>query len=108
MGFKFYIDWGNNASFADGIDDISAYVMGAKWRLGMRRMYQSVGDESTLELALNNASGRFNPENSSSPLYGNVQPRRRVRVVWDNGVTQTDMILVWIEKIEPDWEPDRK
>src|SRR5574341_862694 len=105
MSFRFYVDWNNNASFADSGDEITDCVMAASWKLGMREIYQGVADESTLELTLNNADGRFNPENASGPYYGNILPRRTVKVVWDNGTTQSPMIFAWIDKIRAEHVP---
>jgi len=45
-------------------------------------------EAGTLDLLLDNRSARFNPENSSGPYYGNLVPKRQVRVWARSGATE--------------------
>ena len=57
------IDWDRNGNFTGTYDDVTQYVLFARWFLGMRQPYQDDADDSMLELVLNNADKRFSPEN---------------------------------------------
>lgn len=94
------VDWDGDASFADPIDDITQYVIGADWRLGMSKAWQTICDEPTLNLTLRNTDGRFNPERTDSPLYGYLLPNKRIKITKDGTVK-------WIgftDTFTSDWE----
>jgi hypothetical protein len=79
--WRVVVDWNNDNEFSDSGEDITAYVAKMKWRLGCRRAFQLMTDEPTATIDLINTDGRFNPENSSSPLYPNVLPQRRIKIL---------------------------
>ena len=80
MSLQVLVDWADSGDFAGAHDDITADVMRASWRLGARKAYQTVADESVLDLTLHNAGDKYTPENTSSPLSGLMLPGRRVVV----------------------------
>jgi hypothetical protein len=80
--WRIYIDWTDTVTYVD----MTPYVIDAQWSLGMGRPYQMTADESILTLTMSNADGRFAPEKTSGPYYGNMLPRRRVRVDHDGNV----------------------
>jgi hypothetical protein len=95
------VDWERTGNFNGTYDDVTSRVMNANWFLGMRKPYQDMGDDSMLELVLNNSDKRFSPENTSSPLSGDLAPFRPVRVQSNDGTTTRSHYTGWIEKIEP-------
>jgi len=99
----FEVDWDRDGNWDDANEDISAYVMGARWNLGMRRAYQDTADEARLQLTLRNDDKRFSPEYASSPYYGELLPQRllRVRSVYNGGTISHWQ--GWVERIQPEW-----
>src|SRR4051812_34691000 len=86
------VDWQNNGTFTDAMDDITDRVRDV--------VSASYGRDQTTALSpviagrggfdLDNRSKAYSPRNASSPLFGNLKPRRKVlitRVV--SGVTYT-------------------
>lgn len=49
-------------------DDISSYVLAAKWGGGRRKVSELIGYEGTAEITVNNQSRIFSPSNTDSPL----------------------------------------
>ncbi len=102
---KVRIDWDNDGTFTGTYDDVTADVMSVDWSLGFRQIYQPIGDESTCNIVLENLDRRYLPENSNSPLTGNIRPNRRISIVYDVDGTETTFWTGWIEFIQPDWLP---
>ena len=100
--FQFLIDWDNDNDFSDFYEDISEYVRSAVWSIGMSQPYQLVGDEMRLELSLNNHDKRFSPDNTSSPYYEELVPRRRIKIISSYEGTERTMYLGYIDSIEVD------
>lgn len=101
--WRFLVDWDNDDDFADSYENITDYVLSAKWKLGMQKAYQDVADESTLDLTLRNDDRRFSPEYSSSPYYGELLPQRRVQVESVYSGSTVVHWTGWIEDVQPDW-----
>lgn len=102
MTIQVLVDWDNNGNYTGIYDDITADVKKAEWRNGMREPYQEMGDENVATLILNNADGKYNPENSSSVLYGNLLPHRRLQIKMDSVVMYTG----WIQFPVVQWKVD--
>ena len=102
---KVVIDWNADGLFSGAYDDVTADIESINWSLGMRLMYQPVADESTCNIILKNTDGKYLPENIYSPLFGNIFPNRRIKVLSDNNGTETALWVGWIEFIKPTWLP---
>lgn len=96
------IDWDRNGNFTGTYDDVTERAHSINWFLGARQPYQDSVDNSKLELILNNVDKHFSPENTSSPLTGNLAPFRPVRVQSNDGTTTRTHWTGWIETISPD------
>lgn len=79
--------------------------MAINWRLGMHRPFQNVADEASCTIRLLNDTGKYNPENTSGALYGNLKPRRRVQVNHVSGTVSTTMYMGFLESIQIEWQP---
>lgn len=101
---KVVIDWNADTFFDGTYDDITADIKSIDWSLGLRQLYQSVADESTCNIVLDNVSGRYLPENSNSPLFGNILPNRRIKVMYSVNGVDTPLWVGWIEAISPAWD----
>lgn len=98
--FKFYIDWNNDSDFDDSNEDITSYVMEARWNIGFSEPYQHVAGETRANLTLRNADKRFSPEYSSSPMYGSIVPKRLIKIE-NTASGTTRMYTGWVESYEP-------
>lgn len=76
------IDWNGDGDFADTGEDITSYVLGVQTMRGRDFASQLTGQSRAGQcvILLDNRDGRFSRFNSSSPLYGNLLPGRKVRV----------------------------
>lgn len=102
VAYKIYIDWDNDGSVAAGAptagEDVSNEVLGLRtpvgWSLGRdtaRSLGQIEPGEATMEL--NNRDRIFSPDNSLSPLFGNLGPGKPVMISSSHlGVTRN---LFW-------------
>ncbi|MHB8625616.1 MAG: hypothetical protein ACYDBJ_04500 [Aggregatilineales bacterium] len=61
-----------------------------------------VAEVGTCTLTLDNSSGRYSPDNAGGPLYGNLLPRRAVKVTASDGVTNWTLFAGYVDKIEPE------
>lgn len=101
MTMQYLIDWDKNGNFTGTYDDVTADVLEARWFIGARNPYQNVCDEPTIELVLNNANGKYSPENGASPIAGKIVPYVRIRVL--SGTTQ--MWNGYLDAPELQWQP---
>ena len=83
MTFRYFLDAGNDNQFSDS-DEITADVISAEWRIGLRNANMRLADENVALVVVNNTSGKYSPENSASPLFGVIAPRKRLRIVYDD------------------------
>lgn len=98
---KVYIDWDANNDFMDAYDDVSDYVISADWELGIAEPYNAMCDDSYCSITLRNNDGRFNPENSTSPIYGKMLPRRPIKIEYNNTPLYTGYIGVPVSRMSP-------
>lgn len=59
----------NNGVPSNFYDDIFEYVTSVDWRWGMAQYSEAIAEPSEMVVTLDNSSGIFTPENSTSPLY---------------------------------------
>ena len=95
------IDWDRNGNYGNTYDDVTSHVISANWFLGMRQAYQEIADNSTLTLVLDNTDKRYSPENSGSPLHGQVVPFRPIRIQSNNDSEVRTHWQGWVESIQP-------
>ena len=95
--WKVEVDWNRDGAYSE----VTSHVIAAQWFLGFRAPYMGTASEGYLHLTLNNADRRFSPENSSSPLYGNLSPLRPVRVTSNDGSTTRTHWSGWVDMIVP-------
>lgn len=101
--WKVYADWDNDGDFDETFEDISADWIAMNWQLGMRQAFQHVADENTAMLTVQNADGKYNPENSSGTLYGYLKPNRLIQIQAVQGTVATVMYTGNIDFIESTW-----
>ena len=75
-----YVDWNDDGDFGDAYEDISSYLLSIPLLKKGRRSDVDYDDPGKAQIVLDNSTGIFSPENVSSPLYGNIELNRRVKV----------------------------
>lgn len=81
--YKTEVDWTGAGNFSGANDDVSADVRRLSWGMGRDRASQLVGRSTAgvLEATLKNQTGKYNSFKRTSPLAGNILPKRKVRVL---------------------------
>ena len=97
------VDWNNDDDFSDSGEDITARTMKLEWKRGNDYASQLVGKAvaGTLNATLNNVSGDYSTFNSSSDLYGNLLPGRKVKLTGNDGSTTRTLWTGFLDSIEP-------
>jgi len=99
--WKVWADWNRDGDFDDTGEDISAYVMGARWNVGMRQAWQHLADESKCTLTVSNVDGRFSPENAAGAYYPRLKPHVPLRVASVSDLGTIVHWTGWIREIQP-------
>jgi hypothetical protein len=111
--YKVFVDWNADGDFTDPREDVTSDVLDGRTPLSMRygrnqaRQLSPI-DSGDAALALDNQSRLYSPENTSSALYGQVIPGRKVMVTarqTSTGVTTT-MLRAQLDDSNP--QPDRE
>jgi len=86
------VDWDGSTGLAQTGADVSARLLGLRWKRGRDFASQLVGKSNagSLVAVLNNNSGDYSPDNTSSPLTGNLEPdtSQKVRLTLDGRAAQ--------------------
>lgn len=85
MTYEIAVDWNDDGDFSDTGEDVTGRCLSVRSQVDIAygRDTGRAGSPiatGTLNLELNNASGDYYPENTSSPLSGNLLADRAVRV----------------------------
>lgn len=100
MTLTFYVDWNHDGDYADSDENISAYVLAAEWSLGRDDPEVIMPPDGVARLTLDNGDRRFSPDYESSPLYGSVQPGKRIKIELDAGSGAVIMWQGWLTSVE--------
>lgn len=101
-----YVDWNNDGDFSDSDEDISADVQEIKISRG-KDSQLGRAQAGECELKLKDLTGKYSPENASSPLYGLLLPGRPVKVTMTYGGTVA-LFNGYLKKIMPNPHWDRR
>ena len=96
--YKIEVDWNNDGDFIDTYDDITADVKEIRFSRGKNEELDKA-ETGRLDLRVNNAAGKYSPEYSSGVLYGNLLPKRTIRVY--DSITGLILFYGYIEEIIP-------
>lgn len=98
------VDWNNNGLFSDANEDVSVDVQWLHWERGRNNELERA-ISGQCEFYLRNDTGKYSPDNSSSPLSGNLKPGRKVQVRTTSPIVKTHF-TGYIEDIIPDPDPE--
>src|SRR5512139_66016 len=98
----FGVDWDKNGTYTDESD----YVKTIKVRRGRPNTLDTstgfvICETGELWGTLRNSNNRYDPFNSSSPLYGNILPARPVKVTVTSGGVTHDVFYGWLTDLRP-------
>lgn len=86
-GYRLFVDWSNQGSYANALEDVTNYVNRTDITFGWGRQVDSfdlAAPSSEMTFALFNRALHwdryFSPENTASPIYGLIYPGRNVRL----------------------------
>ncbi len=96
--FTLEVDWAHDGTWADE----TARVERVRIRSGFERAGAPVAAVGRCAITLRNHDRRYSPGNASGPLYGQLLPRRRVRVRATDGAQTWTLFWGYIERITPD------
>lgn len=102
---KVFVDWNNDSLFSGTYDDITADIRSVSWNLGFRNLWQPIADESRCAISLDNIDGKYLPENANSPIFGLMNPQRRIKIAYRSNGVDTPLWLGWISEINATWRP---
>lgn len=107
--YKAYVDWNADGDFADPREDVTSDVLDGRTPITMQYGRDQARALSPIAagqaaFALDNQSRIYSPENTSSPLNGQVLPGRSVMVTGTIGVTTYTLLRATIDdfKLQPD------
>ena len=105
--YKVDIDWDNDGDFLDAYEDVSSNVKSVHFTRGKSDELgtASVGQCS---ITLNNADGLYTPSNSGGSLYGNLLPKRPIRIRAYKSSTVYNLFYGFIEEIIPHPHPSEQ
>lgn len=81
--------------------DVTDYVRGITWNRGKSRRFANF-QAGGFNISFNNHDRTFDPTYTSSPFYGNIIPRREVRITAGTGIQFTGWIDDWNLSYTPD------
>ena len=96
--FSVEVDWAHNGTWSDE----SARVERVQVRSGFERAGAPVAAVGRCAITLRNHDRRYSPGNAAGPLYGQLLPRRPVRVRASDGAQSWTLFRGYIERIVPD------
>lgn len=99
--YAYYVDWDGDGDFGDAYEDITAYVLDAEWSLGGDIVQPGQISPGSCHLRLDNSTSIFSSFNSSSPIYGDILPGRRIRITMTVGITTVTMWQGYLDTILP-------
>jgi hypothetical protein len=80
--YNLYVDWNNDGDYSDSNENLTSYVQSIQWERGRDLANNLTGDtiSGTLQVVLKNTSNLFSSFNTSSALYGNILPSRKIKL----------------------------
>jgi hypothetical protein len=97
------VDWNNDGDFSDSGEDITARTLKVEYVRGNDYASQLTGKAvaGRLIAELDNTSGDYSTFNTSSSLYGNLLPGRKVKLTGNDGSTTRTLWSGFLDSIEP-------
>lgn len=102
--WKVSLDWDRDGITA--ADEITDDVRFMSWDLGFVDPLERVAGQSRCELELNNADGKYSPENSAGTYFGKFDPHKRIKIESISTLGTITHWYGWLQSIIPDGNLD--
>lgn len=102
-GYVVYVDWNNDGDFSDANEDITSDVKFIRISRG-RDDDLDKAEVGKCTIVCHDGSAKYVPENTSSPLYGNLLPARPVEVKYGSDT----LFYGFLDDILPNPDRNRK
>lgn len=99
-GYFVEIDWDNDGNFTGAYDDITADVKSTHFSRG-KSDELGKAEVGQLSITINNDDGKYTPSITTSEIYGNLLPKRPIRVYYSTSGTDYPLFYGFIEEILP-------
>jgi len=99
-GYFVEVDWDNNGNFVGDYDDLTINTKSVHFSRGKSNELGKA-EVGQCSVVVNNANGLYSPSNSGSALYGNLKPKRPIKVYYSSGGTDYNLFYGYIEEIIP-------
>lgn len=99
-GYFIEIDWDNDDNFTGTYDDVTAAVTSIHYSRG-KSDERGKAQTGQCTLTLNNSNKLYTPTYSSGALYGNLLPKRPLKVYYSSGGTDYSLFYGFLEEIIP-------
>jgi hypothetical protein len=99
--FILEIDWTNDGTWVTETDRLLEARLQTGFSPEISAPFQFTAAPGRLALTLDNSTRRYSPENALSPLYGNLLPRRPVRLTAQYKTDQWVIFRGFLEAIQP-------
>lgn len=99
--YEVCVDWNNDDDFLDADEDISADARELSWIRGRDAELDKteIGDASVIVV---DTAGKYIPQNTASPLYGNLKPGRQLRIRATHNAVTYDLFRGHLDDILPE------
>jgi hypothetical protein len=102
LRYQVFVDWENDGAFGSDIDNITSDVYAMQWSYGRDYASQLSGKSTagSCKLYLRNTTGKYNSFKTTSPLYGNLVPGRKIVIIMHTSDVSTQMFGGFVDTIE--------
>lgn len=106
--YEIYVDIDRDGLFANGLGDISKYVISCSWNTGLASPWDDLAGSGRMTLLINNAGGQFGLTDTSSTYYGLINHGSLVRVRIIKDGIKTQMAVLKIKDFQYFAKPDKE
>lgn len=101
-GYSFFIDWNGDGDYGDALENVTSRVLGLRSAVQINygrdqaRALSAIAPGET-DLELNNDDQALSPENTASPLYGNIGPGKALLIQATYAGTTYDLFRGYLD-----------
>ena len=103
--YSIKVDWNNDGDFSDAGEDISSDVRSISFNRG-RDADLEKAEVGKCRITVRDTTGKYVPENTTSPVYPNLLPARPVQIQATFAAVTYDLFYGYLDDIIPDPHPN--
>ncbi len=101
MRYRVEVDWNSDGVFDAPGESLTRDVLRVEWALGLEEPEACMAAPSWAVVTLRDPARHYAPERAAGPLYGQLEPRRKVRISGEHGGETRVYFTGWVEEIAP-------